>query len=61
MKESVEEDAGYFQSQPIKKIKGQTLPVEIKKYNPNGVEMLIDGKKEQRIIETVHGLVIMMI
>ena len=45
MKESVEEDAGYFQSQPIKKIKGQTLPVEIKKYNPNGVEMLIDGKK----------------
>ncbi|MFR7895753.1 chitobiase/beta-hexosaminidase C-terminal domain-containing protein [Turicibacter sanguinis] len=45
MKESVEEDAGYFQSQPIKTIKGQTLPVEIKKYNPNGVETLIDGKK----------------
>ena len=45
MKESVEEDVGYFQSQPIKKIKGQTLPVEIKKYNPNGVETLIDGKK----------------
>lgn len=45
LKESVEEEARYFQSQPIKSIKGQTLPVDIKKYNPNGVETLIDGQK----------------
>lgn len=45
MKESIEQQAHFYQYRPIKKIKGLTKPVDIKKYNPNGVNTLIDGLK----------------
>lgn len=45
MKDSLEDEAYLYQSRPIQNIMAITKPVEIKKYNPKGIETLIDGKK----------------
>lgn len=45
MKESIEDEANLYQYRPIKQIRAFTNPVDIERYNPNGIYTLIDGVK----------------